>query len=371
MEATSPKQGESVLKDFASLVSERILPIDTISKVIVLAEGALWKHRTIRDSTAPGTISSAVAIESHIATHVLGLHRVLLECGLVELAESPPQDAAENDLAQRITATFRRTLPALRIAGKWLRANFKYVQGQQSGVTKTNEELVSTKKEKRKGGASFSITGVPLFWESYAQFMSALYRLFPEGSLPALTSPLEEDVDMRGFLPLKKLMVGEEKGDLESKGGGNKAVTQVHPNEEQLMRIADLLNDAKMLIEFEVRNATRSRFATAIPYFQNSPLVLRKNRYVAKPGESLVQSACVVYIGEEGQGDIVQEDTPLPSRDEHSIQSDIGDREDDAMTETSRDDPVGDAFRQVLDGSDGDIDMEEEDQDDEIVWNPR
>jgi len=147
MESTSPKHAEGVLEDFASLVSERVLPTDTISKVIVLAEGALWKHRTIRDSIV--TTSSPVIIESYIATHVLGLHRVLLEIGLVELAESPPQDAAENDLAPRITATFRRMLPALRIAAKWLRANFKYVlQGQLSGATKTKDETGSNKKER-------------------------------------------------------------------------------------------------------------------------------------------------------------------------------------------------------------------------------
>lgn len=250
MESTSPKHAEGVLKDFATLVSERVLPTDTISKVIVLAEGALWKHHTIRDPISPVAASSPITIESHIATHVLGLYRVLLEIGLVELAESPPQDAAENDLAQQITATFRRMLPALRIAGKWLRANFKYVlQGQQSGAMKIKEDVVSNK---RKSGATLAIAGLPLFWESYAQFTSALYRSFPEGKLPALTSPLEEDVDMRGFLPLKKLMVGEEQGDVESQEVGNKVTAQVHPNEEQLMRIADLLNDVKVLIGFEV-----------------------------------------------------------------------------------------------------------------------
>lgn len=43
------------------------------------------------------------------------------------------------------------------------------------------------------------------------------------------------------------------------------------------------------------------------------------------------------------------------------------------MTETSRtdDDPVGDAFRQALDGSDAGVEIEEEEQEDEIVWNPR
>jgi protein SMG7 len=66
----------------------------------------------------------------------------------------------------------------------------------------------------------------------------------------------------------------------------------------------------------------------------------------------------------------MQEDAPSVTRDVQSNQSDIGDREDDAMTYRTDDDPVGDAFRQVLDGSDRDIDIDD-DQEDEIVWNPR
>jgi protein SMG7 len=58
--------------------------------------------------------------------HLLDLHGALLEVGEDELRDLPPIDSID-DLAQRITATFRRTLPALRIASKWLRANFKYV----------------------------------------------------------------------------------------------------------------------------------------------------------------------------------------------------------------------------------------------------
>jgi len=53
-------------------------------------------------------------------------------------------------------------------------------------------------------------------------------------------------------------------------------------------------------------------------------------------------------------------------RDERFKIYSVNERDEDAMTErTSRtdDDPVGDAFRQVLDA--------DLDDDDEIVWNPR
>lgn len=97
--------------------------------------------------------------------------------------------------------------------------------------------------------------------------------------------------------------------------------------------------------------------------------MLRADDRTTKADGSVVSSSRVLYLEEEEQSDTVQHDTGLPIT---GHQPDTVERDDDAMTETSRtdDDPVGDAFRQVLDGSDRDIDIDE-DQDDEIVWNPR
>lgn len=251
---------DNIAKDFHALVSERILPIEMVSKVVVLSQGALWKHRMIRDTSPPSTRRSSgvpdpSVIESRILTHVIAIHRVLLEVGAAELAV-PPEDAAENDLAQRITAPFRRTLPALRIASKWLVANIKYVvHAAQSAV---GDQLGSTGKGTRGG----LIDGFSLFWAKFAQFYSALSRVFPSASLPPLTTPLDEDIDLKGFLPLRDLLVRG--GTLTDAIRGNEAEGQqngapphgrekVHPNEEQLMRIWDLLEDAKSLAQLEVR----------------------------------------------------------------------------------------------------------------------
>ncbi|KAF7982839.1 hypothetical protein HWV62_25800 [Athelia sp. TMB] len=323
MDSASPKHADDVLEDFSSLLADRVLPIDLISKVVILSHGALWKHRTIRDPTTPA--ASAAHIEARITTHILSIHRVLLEVGLVQLGESPPQDAAENDLAQQITATFRRMLPALRIASKWLRANFKYVQAS------------ADKLEAEKRGLCVIISDLPSFWTSYAAFTSTLYRLFPVNRLPALVSPLEEDVDMRGFLPLKKLMVGE--GHESSK-----AIAQVHPNEEQLMRIADLLSDADALVRLE-----------------NSPLALRDTSQAQYPG--------VIYVGAERHITPPAHNILSHVMDRRIGQHQMTDREEDVMTEISRDDPVGDAFRKAL-GSDR-MESDDDDGNDMIVWNPR
>lgn len=91
---------------------------------------------------------------------------------------------------------------------------------------------------------------------AYAQFATALGRVFRLSKLPQLSFPLKEDFDVRGFRPLKDLMPP---GDAEAGEGGDRSVSaliarqsKVHPNEEELMRIWDLLTDMKILSEYEV-----------------------------------------------------------------------------------------------------------------------
>lgn len=256
----SVAHADGVAKDFQGLVSERILPIEIVSKVVVLSQGALWKHRMIRDTSPPSNrrssgLPNSSVIESQILTHIIAIHRTLLEIGAAELAV-PPEDAAENDLAQRITAPFRRTLPALRIASKWLVANIKYVLhaaqhpvGEQPGPI-------------GKGTRGVLIEGLPLFWAKFAQFYSTLGSTFPAEWLPPLTTPLDEDVDLKGFLPLRDLLVDGgvltdpvPGSEIEGRQNGTPSHVRekVHPNEEQLMRIWDLLKDAKLLAGLEVR----------------------------------------------------------------------------------------------------------------------
>jgi len=356
---------DAVAKDFQSLVSERILPIETVSKVVVLSQGALWKHRMIRDTTPPSNrrsngLPDSSVIESQILTHVIAIHRVLLEIGATELAV-PPEDAAQNDLAQRITAPFRRTLPALRIASKWLVANIKYVvHAVQSPVG----EQISI----GKGTRGVLVDGLPLFWAKFAHFYSALSGIFPSAGLPPLTTPLDEDIDLKGFLPLRNLLVDTVSGnETEGQQNGTSAHgrEKVHPNEEQLMRIWDLLKDAKSLAELEVRvQLCRGSEPELTPssYQQICPIHLDGNTFSfdnAVPASSASDHESVVGIA----GQIVS-----------YVPRDVSPRakgpEDDAMTDTSRtdDDPVGDAFREALD----DRRAVDDDEDGEVIlWNPR
>lgn len=336
-----------VVKDFAALVSERVLPIDTVTKVIVLSEGALWKHRMIRDTSPPsnrrsGGIPDPATVESQILKHVLAIHQSLLEIGADEL-DLPPEDAAENDLAQRITAAFRRTLPALRVASKWLLANLKY-------VAQATPPAGSSQVEENSG---VFVSDMPVFWRHFLRFYNALHKLFPIEKLPSLLFPMEEDVDLRGFLPLRNLMIGDTPmiADADVRMGNGLAAVGPqgrHPNEEQLMRISDLLKDVKNLAESP-----------------DSPIYLQGDTFTFTPPEAQAIGAEAVKtpITHVVSSPDVFNSTPLETC-----------AEDDAMTDTGRtdnDDPVEDAFRTVLNAKAQDEDEDEELDDEVVVWDPR
>jgi len=260
MKSISPKHNEKVFNDFYTLVSERHLPIDMISNTIVLSQGALWKHRMVRDPTPshhqadltsvpPGTNT---VIEWGLLDHLMDMHLVLLEVGKEEMKDPPTMDGVD-DIAQRISAVFRRTLPALRIASKWLRANFKYVmQDQEFAALQVKESARGLELSKQ---TTHKISGYSLktvrYWKTYAQFVLALSQAFPVNKLTPLNAPLEEDIEMKGFLPLRKLM-GEDRDSGKGKSPMSAGEPREHPNVEQLMRIHDLLEDAKALTKMEV-----------------------------------------------------------------------------------------------------------------------
>jgi hypothetical protein len=103
-----------------------------------------------------------------------------------------------------------------------------------------------------------SINGVSEYWDVFSRFSSALERRFPLESLPHLTTALEEDMDARGFLPLARLMtIGPTVGYITGDDDRPISREQVHPNEEQLMRLWDLSTDAKAIAESQVHTNTK------------------------------------------------------------------------------------------------------------------
>ncbi|KAF9011924.1 hypothetical protein BDQ17DRAFT_1387467 [Cyathus striatus] len=365
MDSIAKRHDRSVFEDFYALVSERHMPVEMISNTIVLSQGALWKHRMLRDTSAsnhsprhdsaPPPPGTSVIIEWRILDHIFDLHRVLLEVGKEELKDPPPMET--NDLAQRITATFRRTLPALRIASKWLRANYKYVMQDQEFVAFQEKEKtrgVEISKASMQKISGYSAHTVR-FWKAYAEFIRLLGRAFPAKNLPSLTAPLEEDVEMRGFLPLKKLM-GEPTDSKSEEDAIGLLPTreQVHPNVEQLMRISDILEDAKILAGME-----------------NSPVPLVAGTMLFNP--DIVEQTRPPTHPEVRRREKQLEETPIAPNNEQLYDS-VRDVEvvgvttidDDSMTETTSitdDDVVRDAFRHLNVEP-----VAEDEQEDEIVY---
>jgi protein SMG7 len=317
MDSIAPKHDENVIKEFSELVSNRALPIDTIIKVVMTAQGALWRQRKV-------STSASVSKESRITSHVLALHRALLQCGITELDEATK--IVEEDLAMRITATFRRTLPALRIASKWLRVNMEYILGGTPGGTKNP-------------APSLVIGDLFAFWEAYTSFATRIVLVFPPTSIPMLKGPLEEDLDSRGYLPLGGMLIRDTISS-DSEGEDSRTPEQVHPNEEQLMRIWDIGRDARLIAEMP---------GTPMESFRAQFSLIDSVR-------SDEQAAAQEVTNTGGTGAALNTRSLSVADDRHS-------EEEDARTETT--DPVGDVFREVLGVSSS------EDEQDEIVWNPR
>lgn len=199
----------------------------------------------------PQPVLSSLSIEARLLHHALALHRTLMEVGLDELKEL---DTKEPDLGQRISAVLRRTLPALRIASKWLKTNYDYVrqgvEGMKAAVTPNEREPT----RRRDANITDISIGIPEFWRVYADFTRALSRAFPADRLPPVTGTLQEDVDMRGFLPLVNVM--EDHTPKSPQAERSLAEAQVHPNDLQLMRIGDLLADALSLVGIQASSFT-------------------------------------------------------------------------------------------------------------------
>ncbi|KAJ7160379.1 hypothetical protein C8R46DRAFT_1286139 [Mycena filopes] len=316
--------------------------------------------------------------------------------------QAPPKPKPE--LAERISAELRRTLPALRVGSKWVLGNWGWLRlegggGAEGEVGEVVDEGVEAAELRVRRAA---------FWTTYAEFLRRLARTFPAALLPALavsvSEPaadddaeegatgaaaeggemveleleLEEDLDVRGWLPLRGLMGGpcplpsalaadgEEPREIEVTPRRRRTVglrEEVHPNVEQLMRIADLLRDANRIVELE-----------------DSPLALYGGQFVVKGVEAVKASApaasaaIAIPIPVPPQVQALKRTTrfepppPLPAEPERGDDDEDG---DDAMTERTDDDILHDAFSFLNQAESESGSAAVESDEDEIVWDLR
>lgn len=171
--------------------------------------------------------------------------------------------ASTPDFASNISAVLRRMLPAIRILSKWLGSRLDYIgrvearviarehqvpklQGtESSGIDSTGEGREDVRHQ--SGGIRIKSEELSKvlcqFWTAHATFSNTNLRAFPASSIADCdeTVWLEEDVDMLGFAPLKK---GMKEGKESLEGGIQRVGKDVHPNEEQMMRIREIQKDS-------------------------------------------------------------------------------------------------------------------------------
>ncbi|KAK4054561.1 hypothetical protein OIV83_001055 [Microbotryomycetes sp. JL201] len=259
---------------FRRAVETRLLPSETLVKVAMMSISALWHARTYRPPKGTAEESAHVNLEPHLLIHVLSFYRILLVIGQTEVldlvvASRDTNSGAEIPLAQLISAVFRRTVPALRILSKWLMGNLEYIARVQQRLEMRESKQRSPPSTQDAQDPHTAVDSsldvdhtdgfalqqaIDSFWTAYADFNNAIKDAFPIAKLPSAREGgvwLEEDVDLLGFAPLRR-STRDTKPRLHGIPTDAAEVgKQVHPNEEELMRIAELQSDAVLVADSE------------------------------------------------------------------------------------------------------------------------
>lgn len=188
-------------------ILEREISTDVLAQLATSNIGVAHLLSKTSRSTAAG-----VPLKSQEHRRVQMMHALLIDFTtllldilrheLSRITSVLEQGEQEEDLALGVSAVVRRMLPALRIASKWLTINM--------------------------------LSARPV-WTGYLSAMTLCASKFPRNRLPPVPSPLPEDVDMRGFVPLE--------GGLSRVPNPGQHI-DTHIENEVLHRLSALLADA-------------------------------------------------------------------------------------------------------------------------------
>lgn len=155
-----------------------------------------------------------------------------LECYAID--DRPAEADKYTTLADKITGTARRILPALRLYSSWFLTNCA-VLAAEVGDTSLQDH-------------------VKQLWRAYARTLTLLASVFPAEYLPSVEYLLEEDEDTIEFRPL----ISDQTNKIWNLGEKPKArfhdagIERHHPNIEMLARVRELLVDGLHLTVDEV-----------------------------------------------------------------------------------------------------------------------
>lgn len=236
---------------------------ETILRSLVMP---LAIHADVRRTRASSATEDRVSMETPVLAHVLDLISVQMQVAMQEIMDTcalndlkmksyggksndhpiwsdneiPSTESSNLEaLSPHLTAALRRILPSLRIASKWLRTNVTYLARKAlapaSSHTSSSLSLCSKIDHLRS---------------THAALANLLVQIFPPDELKRLDTALSEDVEMKGFGPLRNSAWGRD-DDL-GEGDEGEHGKEGHPNEEQLTRIWDFMNDAWIISKLEV-----------------------------------------------------------------------------------------------------------------------
>jgi hypothetical protein len=129
---------------------------------------------------------------------------------------SPNDKADIEGLALQLSSIIRRMLPSMRILSKWLKCNVGYLR-RHVDRSKLGE--------------------VNRLWSEYVKFVTKVAEMFPIYNLPSMMGSLEEDIELRGFLPLSRAFTDAKRFEARNS------------DEEHLMRVSDLSIDAVLIVQ--------------------------------------------------------------------------------------------------------------------------
>lgn len=205
-----------LLKLLVEKIKSRTLSLGLLERMVIINIAAL--HLNENASAEPLLIELC-----------LGTFEQLLKILQIELkslqTDKKERHALTTSLSEKVSAVARRMLPSLRIMSKWLYCVHARLLPRNNGSTEVHTLMKS-------------------FLSEYVATFNIASKVFPIEQLPRLSYPLEEDIDLRGFTGLdgglraRHIHLGSwEQVDSDT-------LSKLHPNEEMLMRIADLIEDA-------------------------------------------------------------------------------------------------------------------------------
>ncbi|SGZ30565.1 BQ5605_C048g12410 [Microbotryum silenes-dioicae] len=389
-----------VESSFQQAITSLELSPDTIIKIVVTGLCSLWDARVHRSSSNPRKTPSKrsaeagsnansapsvnINLEPHILLHVLSMYTILLRICTNETAEAYLADTTKQapkpglNLAQNISAVLdyihrvESRLRAKEIKINRAKAADSATQASQADTTQRSSSVSDGQHVESSQDQSMETDHVnsrsledalTAFWTSYADFANSFKLVFPTEGLPSPADDglwLEEDVDLLGFAPLRRSMKDVKGTDLAVEA--SKVGKEVHPNEEHLMRIAELQSDAALIVESEI-----------------CPVIVELGAYVLASPKSSAATTIEDEVEEEDEED---EAAPIPASSPTKALSrgvdslDLFEQADEG-SEPTEDDPVDLAMRiaaadrlEMQDITDEEDD-DEDDDDGHIVYRSR